>query len=529
MFDLLIRGAKIVDGTGSAWFIGDIGIIDDIIVEVRRYRPGDRSPAHAVIEADGMVAAPGFIDIHSHSDDSILANPRAESKIHQGVTTEVIGNCGYSLAPALGEALESIRGDLEYLSIEVTWRTFGEYLDVVERSRPSVNIVPLVGHGTIRSAVVGKSRRAPTSAELAKMMDLVQEAMCSGAFGLSTGLIYPPSCYAGIDEIVNLARIAREFGGIYASHIRDEGDMLHEAVEEAIAVGERTGIPVEISHHKAQGRQNWGKVKDTLRMMEDARSRGIDVACDVYPYTASSTGLSVIIPSWVADGGTRQMMERLRDERVLERLRPVVEHEQGEKLGWDKIVISQVKSHKNKIFEGKDLATIAKESGMTPFDISIRLLLEEGMDVGTVRFGMCEDDVKEVMAHPLSSIGSDATARAPYGALSSGKPHPRAYGTFPRVLARYWKEERIFPLEEAIRKMSALPAQRLGLTRRGVIRPGMFADITIFDENRIADKATFADPHRYAEGIDYVIVNGKLSLEQNAATDARAGRVLRMK
>ncbi|HHY47824.1 MAG TPA: D-aminoacylase [Firmicutes bacterium] len=527
MYDLLIRGGKIVDGTGSPWFYGDVYIAGDVIARIARARACPGGQARRIIWAEGRIVAPGFIDIHSHSDDSLLVDPGAESKIRQGVTTEVIGNCGYSLAPAVGAARYVIQKDMDRFSLQVGWSSFAEYLDALDRAHPYVNMAALVGHGTIRTAVVGEARRAPASYELEKMKQLTAEAMRDGAFGLSTGLIYPPSCYADTGELIALAAVAAQYGGIYASHIRDEGDRVEEAVGEAILIGERARVAVEISHHKASGEPNWGKVRHTLAMMQEARSRGVDVACDVYPYTASSTGLDVILPGWVSDGGTAELIRRLKDPAIREELRGFIEREEGQMRGWDKTVIAQVRTAKNRALEGKNLAQIAGELGKSPFDVAIDLIIDEEAAVQVIRFGMCEEDVRAVLSHPISSIGSDAGARSTSGPLSAGKPHPRAYGTFPRVLARYVREEGVLCLEDAIRKMTSAPACRLGLSRRGVILPGAFADIVIFDEGRITDEATFENPHRYPSGIDYVIVNGKVAVEDGMVTGMRPGRVIR--
>ncbi len=523
--NLFIRRARIVDGTGAPWFYGDVEVAGDRIARVGRRL---EAPGGArIIDADGLVVAPGFIDIHSHSDDTILINPRAESKVRQGVTTEVIGNCGYSLAPLEGEAIDDVKRDLEDTGIDVRWRSFSEYLGCVEESTTAVNIASLVGHGTVRRAAMGCRERAPSREETRRMKSLVARCMAEGAFGLSTGLIYPPSCYASTDEIVDLASVAAEAGGIYASHIRYEEDRVVEAVEEAIAIGERAGVSVEISHHKSGGVQNWGKVRATIDLMRRARGRGVDVACDVYPYTASSTGLSVILPQWMFDGGLDKAIERLRDRAVRERIRPLVEEEEGERRGWDKTVISSVTKAHNKGFEGKNLAEVAGMTGKDPFTAALDLIVDESAAVQTVRFGMCEDDVEYVLAAPESSVGSDASVRAPYGPLGKGKPHPRSYGTFPRVLARYVRERGILRLEEAVRKMTSLPAQRIGILDRGVIRPGMVADLVILDPERVSDTATYEDPHRYPMGIDWVLVAGHLVIERGEHTGLAPGRVLR--
>ncbi|HHV61769.1 MAG TPA: D-aminoacylase [Firmicutes bacterium] len=541
MIDLIIKNGLIVDGTGNPPFTGDVVVSRDYIIDVLRSGvpqsdimqskcPGEFRdiPAAHIIDASGMVVAPGFIDIHSHSDENLLADPRAESKIRQGITTEVVGNCGSSLAPLAGAVEHEVRRGLEALGIKLTWRGFGEYLEALSRRKTAVNVAALVGHGTIRSAIMGFESRTPSPGELKAMKDLIIGAMDEGAWGLSTGLIYPPSSYASLDELVELARVVGRRGGIYASHIRNEDYHVVEATREAISIGEMAGIPVQISHHKASSRANWGKVAITLAMMDEAREKGNDVTCDVYPYTASSTGLSVVLPQWLFEGGRERLLERLRDRHVLDAIRDEVEKREGQDFGWENVVVSTVSLEKNKALEGKSILDIARERGREPFDTVIELLLEEGGEVQTVRFGMCEEDVTAVLCHPESMIGTDAGARAQDGPLSKGKPHPRSYGAFPRVLARYVREMGALTLEEAVRKMTFAPARKIGLKRRGVLAKGMFADITIFDPARVADCATYSEPHQYAAGVEYVIVNGVIVVEKGRSSGRFPGRSLAM-
>lgn len=521
---LLLRNAKIVDGTSSPWFWGDVALEGERIVAIGR---GLTASGARVIDLHGLVLAPGFIDMHSHSDDTILVNPLAESKVRQGITTEVIGNCGYSLAPLVGGAIDSITYDLEGYGITPDWSSFGEYLQRIADNGTAVNIAALVGHGTIRQAVIGPGQRKPSRQELAAMGRLVSQSIDEGAFGMSTGLIYPPSCYADTDEIVELAKSVAGKGGIYASHIRCEGAGVVDATKEAISVGRQAGVKVQISHLKSGAHENWGKVRETLKIMENARALGIDVSCDVYPYIASSTGLSVILPNQVFSGGDEKAIQRLRDKDTLSGIRGHVEEEEGLKVGWDKTVIASVGEKRNKIFEGKSLSEIAEITGKDPFTAAIDLLIDEALSVQVVRFIMCEEDVTFVLSSRLSCIGTDASARAPYGFLGMGKPHPRAYGTFPRVLGRYVRDMGILRLEEAVRKMTSMPAERLGLWDRGLIRPGMVADLVAFDLDTVEDKATYADPHRYPNGIMWVIVSGEPVVEQGEHTGRLPGKVLR--
>lgn len=529
MFDIVIADVRIVDGTGSPWFHGWIGIKDGRIGCVGRGSPGR---GRRVLRGKGLVACPGFIDIHGHSDLTLLLNPTADSKVHQGVTTEVIGNCGYSLAPVTEASLGELRAAAGRLGAEVEWdwRGFGEYLRRL--GRPSINVVPLVGHGTVRLAVLGAEDRPPTPRELTEMGKLVEEAMAEGAFGLSSGLIYPPGCFAGTGELVALARKAAEHGGLYSTHVRGEGDTLVEAVEEAIRIGEEAGVRVQVSHHKAVGEGNWGKVRETLSLMEEARERGVDVACDVYPYAASSTTLTACFPPWAHRGGLGALLRRLRDPGAREEIRRSILGEGGwenflRQGRWEHIRISWVRTEKNRALVGKSLREIAELSGKEPFEALCDLVLEEEGDVSMVVFEISPQDVAYVLGHRLSCVGSDGSCLSPGGPLGQGKPHPRSYGTFPRVLARYAREQGLFPLEEAIRKMSSFPAGRLGLRDRGLIAPGFAADIVVFDPEEVADRASFADPHRFPAGIAYVFVNGEPVVEEGEHTGALPGAVLR--
>ncbi len=530
MLDVIIKNAYIIDGTGGPKFEADIGIKGEKIVEIGKLEP----QAAEIIDAKGLVVSPGFIDMHSHSDISLLINPKAESKIRQGITTEVIGNCGSSVAPLneiIKDEMKKTIPIIEEAGLDLDWSTMGEYLSLLEKQGTAVNVVSLVGHENVRVCAMGFDNRAPTKRELNAMKKILAKAMEDGAFGMSTGLIYPPSCYAKTEELIELSKVVAKYGGIYASHIRGEDDELFTSVKEAIEIGEKAGVPVEISHHKAGGKTNWGKVKKTLKMIEEARTRGIDVTCDVYPYTAGSFGLSAMLPPWAHEGGSKKLLERLEDPETRRKLRK--EMKEGiegwsspiKAAGWDATIIARSKKHPE--FEGKSIAEIAKARKVNPFEFVFDLLIEENASTSVVRFAMCEEDVRTVMQHPFSMIGTDSSAAAPYGVLSKGKPHPRSYGTFPRVLGKYVREEEILTLEDAIRKMTALPAQKLRLKERGLIREGMYADITIFDPLFVVDEATYINPHKYPKGIEYVLVNGKIVIKRNEQTGMLAGKVLR--
>ena len=526
--DLKIEGAEVVDGTGALGSRGDVGVRDDTIVAV-----GDLSREHAgrTVHAAGKVVAPGFIDMHSHSDWRLWENRRAESKIRQGVTTEVVGNCGFSPAPVAPEFRDELRGFALHVppGMDFSWPSFDAYLSALDRGGLALNVAHLVGHGTLRIAAMGFVRRAPTPDELARMRALLAEAMDEGAFGISTGLIYAPGSWSTTEEIVEVSRAAARARGFYASHMRGEGATLLQAVTEAITVGREADMPVQISHLKAAGRPNWGKVADALALIDAARAEGLDVLADAYPYTASSTSLRTVLPDWVLEGGVDAMLGRLRDAGERKRVRDAVLSTGGEsmalRVGWDNIMI--VGTRKRRDAEGRRLAEIAAARKLEPVDAMFELLLDEEGRAGVILFQMDEADLRRALAHPAVMVGSDGSSLAPTGAAAAMKPHPRSYGTFPRVLGRYAREERTLSLAQAIHKMTGMPARRLGLRDRGVIREGARADLVVFDARRVIDVATFEDPHRYPSGIEHVIVNGRLVIKDGEHTGSLPGRVLR--
>lgn len=531
-FDLLIRGGTVIDGTGRSSFPAHVAVQNGRIAAVSASDELARATAQVTLDAAGRYVTPGFIDIHTHSDRSILINPRMESKVRQGVTTEVGGNCGSGVAPARGEAISAIRREAETGRTEPAgWETMGEYFEHMERAGIATNYATWTGHGTLRASVVGYAMRAPTPGELEEMKTLLREAMSAGAFGLSTGLIYAPSGYATTEELVELTGVVREFGGLYASHIRNEASGLLTAVDEAIEIGRRARVPVQIAHHKASGKANWGLVEASLARMDQARSDGVDVACDQYPYVASSTGLSAVLPKWALEGGKDELLARLRDpatRATLRREMSAARPDWGtltEESGWHNILIARVRTAPS--LEGRRLGEVAVERGRDPFDLSFDLLIQEEGFVGCVFFSMCEEDVQTVMRWPHTMIGSDASAAAPYGALGEGKPHPRAYGTFPRVLGHYVRDLAVLSWEEAIHKMTGQPAARLGLGDRGELRTGAVADIVVLDPASVVDRATYQAPHQYAAGIEHVVVNGAPVVLHSEHTGALPGRVLR--
>lgn len=523
MYDILIEGGRILNGAGNPWFLADVGIVRGRIEAIGRLRGVG---ADKKIDAKGLIVAPGFIDVHSHSDFTVLVDRRAESKVTQGITTEVVGNCGFSAAPMNSE-VRTYRE--KYMRVQLgneftfNWESMDEYMKLIDREGVSLNIAPLVGHGTIRQNVMGFEKRPPNDEELGEMKRLVADAMEEGAWGMSTGLIYPPSCYADKEEIIELAGVLADYGGVYFTHIRGEGETLIDALKEAIAIGEHAGVPVQIAHLKASGKKNWGKTVKALKLIEEARGRGVDVTFDQYPYTASSTGLTAYLPDWVHEGGVEKLLERLRDKECRKR----IAEEQGVlERDWETIVIAFAKNHPQ--YEGKTILEVAKTEGKEPTEAVFDLLLLEEGQVDIVAHGLSEKDVRRVMKNPYMMVGSDGTAVSPRGILGLGKPHPRYYGTFPRILGHYVREG-ILTLQEAVRRMTSHPAQRLGLWDRGLLMEGMVADITIFDPKKVKDKATFTDPHRFASGILYVIVNGVLVVEDSVHTGALPGRALRKK
>lgn len=496
-FDVLVRNGRVVDGTGSPWFEADVGIVGD---EIARIGDLDGARADRVIDAEGLVVAPGFVDPHTHVRGNLVEIPTVEPYVRQGVTTVMDGNDGGSPLP------------------------LGPFLDSIAAVGVSPNFGLYVGHGSIRREVMGNDDRAPTADELERMRTLVARGMEDGALGLSTGLAYVPGTYAETDEVIELARVADRMGGIYISHMRDEVTGVLESVRETIRIGEASGIPVQMTHHKIGGHRQFGQSAESIRLMREARSRGVDVTFDQYPYTASSTGLSFLIPSWAKAGD--RLEERLENDetraRILEEMLVFID----ERFADDPSRIQLVGCDFDPELAGETVADVLREAGreVTP-RAAAELVLEfdERGDCGAIFHSFDEEDVRRFLRSDYGMIGSDGSL-VPFG---EGNPHPRGYGAYPRVLGHYVREEGVLPLERAVWKMTAFPAQRLGLQRRGVLREGMLADVTVFDPERVIDRATFVDPHRYSEGIEFVLVNGVLVLDAGEHTGARPGRVLR--
>jgi N-acyl-D-amino-acid deacylase len=516
-YDLVIRNAKIIDGSGNPWYKADIGVVREWIGKIGRIDDG-----RLIIDGEGLVASPGFIDTHSHSDLMLIAEPKAKQKTMQGITTEVVGQDGLGEAPISDETLDDWRRYLSGLNgdpeINWSWRSFGEYLDALDQAETSINVASLVGHGNLRLLAMGMENRAPTQSELAEMKAILSDSLKAGGFGLSTGLIYPPCVYAETDELTELCRVTADHGGIFVVHMRNEGDRLLESVEEVASIGRDSGVHVHVSHFKASGEKNWGKVGDALAKIEVYRSEGIEFTVDQYPYIAGSTFLSSLLPVSAHEGGTERMLARLRDPEERKRIEAQIAESRGLDWGWDNIMVTSVNTEGNKPHESLDLGEIARRRGEEPVEALFNVILEEENAATMVSFSMSEEDVRTVMGSPIQMVCTDG--------IVLGKPHPRAYGSFPRVLGRYVRKGTI-RLEEAIRKMTSLSAQTLGITDRGLLRPGMHADITVFNPDKVIDKGTYQDPIQFPEGIEYVIVNGALTVERGAHTGVSAGKALR--
>lgn len=519
-----------VDGTGNPWLRKDIGIAGGKITALGHITENGAE----TIEASGMIVCPGFIDLHNHSDFSILAYPGAESHIMQGVTTAVVGNCGSSLAPLNPSNLALLKRYLSSFSRASSdygweWRTLAEFYHKVEGQGICINLAPLVGQGTVRLAVKGFDSTETSREEMNQMKKLLAQSLDDGAFGMSSGLIYPPGSYSSTEELVELASVLREYSAIYTTHMRNERDRLIEALEEAITIAEVNDIPVEISHHKAAGRSNWGKVNATLRLMEQARQRGVEVNCDVYPYTAGSTSITALLPTWTLEGGIERMLDRLKDRQIRQSIKreiiagPMAGSGVMRDAKWDGILIAGCPSRKE--YEGRSLEDILKKTGkfQDPYEGLFDLLLGIEGNATMISFTMDEDDVRTVISSPLSSFASDSAVTAP---SAGGNPHPRGYGTFPRVLAKYVREEKLLTLEQAVAKMTSLPAGKIGLKSRGILREGSWADVVVFDPTVVRDKATYDDPHQYPEGINYVMVNGQVVVDRGRLTGVRPGKIL---
>jgi len=527
MLDLLIKNGKIVDGCANPWFQADIGIQGEKIVQIRHRI---EEPATRILEASGLIISPGFIDTHTHSDLRVFKHPEEDSKLMQGITTALIGQDGLSVAP-LDDANKApmmlrVSGLLGTYLKEWNWNSMTEFLSALEALPPATNTLMLVPHGAIRAMVVGWENRPANPGELEWMKRILSQALEEGGWGFSTGLIYPPGIYADRNELVELCRVTAHYGGIFVVHMRNEADGVLDSIREVTGICLEAGCALHISHLKVAGKRNWGKASQALALIDEARGRGLDVTFDQYPYIAGSTMLDAVIPPRFHAGGTPELLERLRQPAFREEIRQVQENIKPERwenwvdsVGWSNIVVSAVKTEANLFVEGKSIDQIARESGKTPLDAVCDLLLAEENAVTMVLFYGSEEDVKEIMKSESMILCTDG--------IVGGKPHPRVYGTCARFLGKYVREERVLSLSQAIKRMTSLPAQRLGLQDRGIIRQGMAADLVIFDPEKIIDKGTYTEPNQYPIGIHYVLVNGKIAVDNGKLTAIRAGKVIR--
>ncbi|HZM85504.1 MAG TPA: D-aminoacylase [Blastocatellia bacterium] len=530
-YDLIIMNGRIVDGTGNPWFYGDVAIRGDRIVKVGRISFGR---AVRRIDARGLIVAPGFIDMLGQSELNLLIDPRAESKVFQGITTEITGE-GSSAAPLNEYIVKESESFFKHFKITADWRTLAEYFSRLERSHMAINLATYVGATQIRQYVLRDENRAPTAAELDEMRKLVAQAMEDGAVGLSTSLVYAPAFYAKTEELIELAKVAARYGGVYASHIRNESNSIMTALDEAIRIGTEANIPVEVFHLKMAGKPNWGKMRDVISRIEAARARGLDITADQYPYVAGATSLGANVPPWAHEGGTARFLERLKDPATRAKLKTEM---RAPSANWENfylgagggegILISSVLNRELARYEGKRLNEVAKLMGKNDeIDALFDLLIDDNAQTGMVVFLMNEDDVKLALKQPWVSIGVDHGAVALSGPLAEGRAHPRGYGSFPRILGRYVRDERILSLEDAIRKMTSLAANRVNLIDRGLLKQGYFADVVVFDPRQVGDVATFEDPNRLSTGMRYVIVNGAMVVFAGKQTNALPGKPLR--
>lgn len=515
--DIVIKNGRVLDGSGNPWFYADIGVTDDTISYIGKGVKGEQT-----IDAKGLMIAPGFIDIHSHSDIPLLLDPRGMSKITQGVTTEVIGNCGTSAAP-MNKELQDYRNKYSRSQIGedfyFDWTDLDSYIGKVEKQGIALNLAPLTGHGTIRQNIMLDENRAPSDSELNEMKRLLRTSLKQGSWGLSSGLIYTPSQFAETDELIELAKELLPYDGLYVSHIRGEGATVVPAIREAIEIGKKAGVRVQISHFKVCGAKNWGISDQTLQLVIDARDRGIDVDFDQYPYTASSTSLAALLPPWVHEDGIDKLLERIKSKEIRDRIRTDPMEEMDD---WSRLMI--VHALNTPEYQGLTLQEIADKEQKDPLDAMCDLLLKENGQVMIVLFEIDEADVRRIMRSHLGMVGSDGRAVAPESI--PGMVHPRYYGTFPRAIGHYVREG-VISLQNAVRRMTSAPARRLGLKDRGLIIEGYKADITVFDPVNVRDVATFTDPHQYSEGIEYVIINGVPIIEKGEHTGKLPGRALR--
>lgn len=529
-YDVLIKGGRIVDGTGRAGYVADLAVKDDRIAAIGNL---SKATAARVIEAQGLVVAPGFIDMLGQSETYVLIDPRAMSKVMQGVTTEITGE-GESIGPINERQIKEQEDFLRRFNLTVDWRTLDQYFKRLEKQGSGVNLGTFVGATQVREYVIGYEDRQPTASELEQMKKLVGEAMLDGALGLSSSLQYVPARFAKTAELVELAKAARQFGGIYATHQRSEGNTIDASLDEVFEIAKKAQIPVEIWHLKTAYKNNWGRMAHVLDRIKHARDQGLDITADIYPYIAGSTALSASLPPWALEGGTDKMLTRLRDSQLRQRLKKEISEPQ---TAWENIyygsggpggvLVGSVVNRELEPLQGKRISEIAVEQKKDPLDAMFDLILADNGQTGAIYFMMSEDDMRAAMQAPFVSFCTDSGSRATDGPLAGSQSHPRGWGTYPRILGRYVRDEKLLSLEAAIHKATGAPAARVGLRDRGLLREGMFADIVVLDANKVIDRATFENPNQYPAGIEYVLVNGKISVDKGQRTAALAGRALR--
>ena len=529
-FDVIIRNGHILDGSGNPWYGADLGIKGDRIAAIGKL---DGAQARKVIDASGRIVSPGFIDMLGQSEYPLLIDNRSISKLAQGITTEITGEGG-SIAPQNARTLASLKPFLDQYKLTIDWTTLDGYFKRLEKQGTPINIGTYVGAAQVREAVVGDDDRAPTPAELEQMKQLVADAMKDGALGVSTALIYPPGHYAKTDELIELAKVAAQYGGIYATHMRSEGASEMAAIDEAIRIGRGAGIPVEIFHLKVSGKPRWGSMPKVVEKIQAARDQGIDIRADQYPYVAGGTALAASLPPWVANGGTEKLLERLRDPKIRERIKGemTADHADWENLyvdcgGGSGIMIAGVVNPGLKKYNGKMVSEMAAAEHKPELDALFDFILADQAQTGALYFMASEQDLLYGLKQPWTSIGLDASETALDGPLYEAFNHPRAFGSMPRFLGHYVRDQKLMPMEEAIRKITSMPAQREHLLNRGLIKTGFYADITVFDPATIVDEATYQEPNQLSKGVDYVLVNGQVEFEHGSLTGAKAGRALR--
>jgi N-acyl-D-amino-acid deacylase len=527
-FDVIIKGGTVYDGTGRPGVKTDVGIKGDRIVAVGNL---SRSTAPTIIDATKLAVAPGFINMLAHSESSLIVDPRSLSEIKQGVTTQIFGEL--SMGP-LNDDMKRRRSDQQGdVKFDIEWTTLAEYLQYLERRGIAQNVASFIGAATIREYVIGLEDKPPTPAQLDQMRELVRREMEAGALGITTALIYPPAFFAKTDELIELCKVAAKYQGKYTTHMRSEGNQLIEAVQETIRISREAGLPAEIYHLKASGQANWPKMDQVIKMIEDARRQGVKISADMYTYPAGGTGLEASMPPWVFDGGREAAYKRLQDPEIRKKIAAAVRTPTDE---WenlyllagspDRILLASFRTEKLKPLTGKTLAEVARMRGEDPVETIMNLVLEDRSRIGTIYFLMSEDNIRKQIRQPWVSFGSDAASIAPEGNFLKSAAHPRAYGNFARLLGKYVRDEQVISLAEAVRRLSGLPATNLGLDHRGFLKPGMFADVVIFDPQTIADRATFENPHQLAIGVKHVFVNGVPVLKDGEHTGAKPGKAL---